>query len=402
MLIEFVIALFIGVLAGTFTGLIPGIHVNLVSVFLISISPILLQYAPPIALVIFITSMAITHSFLDFIPSIFLGAPDEESFLSVLPGHELLKKGRGYEAVILTLYGSLTALLIILLFTPIFIFILPFAHGIIQKIIPFILIFASLYLIFREENFLSSITIFLLAGILGILTFNLPIKEPLLPLLTGLFGSSALILSLKTSSAKLTKQKILPLRKIKLQKKQFLKTSLSAAIAAPLCSFLPGIGSGHAAVIASEITKHDNRSFLFSVGAITTIVTALNFVALYSIGKTRSGTAVAIKEILNTLSFQNLIIILIAIFLSSLISFFLGIQIAKLSAKHINKINYKTLSIITFLVLLIVNIIFSNLIGVIVLVGATSLGIFAILSNSRRINLMGSLLLPAIIFYLTL
>src|SRR3989344_2613407 len=100
MIIELVVALIVGILAGTFTGLFPGIHINLVSVFLVSASPALLQYTSPISLAVFITSMAITHSFLDFIPSIFLGAPDEDSFLSILPGHELLKKGGGHEAVV--------------------------------------------------------------------------------------------------------------------------------------------------------------------------------------------------------------------------------------------------------------------------------------------------------------
>ena len=208
MLIELSLALLLGLLAGTITGLIPGIHINLIAVFLLSLSPILLQRLAPLTLAVFITSMAITHSFLDFIPSIFLGAPDEDSFLAVLPGHELLKLGRGHEAVILTLYGSLTALLIILIFTPIFIFILPVIQSTIIRILPFILIFASLYLILREEEFLISLTVFLLAGFLGLLTFNLPIKEPLLPLLTGLFGFSALIISLRTSTTNLPKQKI--------------------------------------------------------------------------------------------------------------------------------------------------------------------------------------------------
>ena len=54
--------------------------------------------------------MAITHTFIDFIPSIFLGAPDEDSVLSILPGHKLLLKGYAYTGIILTLYGSATAL----------------------------------------------------------------------------------------------------------------------------------------------------------------------------------------------------------------------------------------------------------------------------------------------------
>ena len=401
MIVELILALIIGLFAGTITGLFPGIHVNLVSIFLLSISPALLNYASPLALAIFIISMSITHSFLDFIPSIFLGAPDEDSFLSTLPGHELLKQGKGHEAVVLTLYGSLAALLIILIFIPIFIFILPKVHSLIQSLIPFILIFISLYLIFREEEFLISLTIFILAGFLGLLTLNLPIKQPLLPMLTGLFGSSALILSLKNKTS-LPKQIISPMKEIKINKKQFLKSSLVASISAPLCSFLPGIGSGHAATIASEMAEQNNNSFLFLIGMITTIVTALNFVTIYSINKARSGTAVAVKEILKTISFQNLIIIIITMFIASFLAFIIGIQISKQVAKNITKLNYKTLSIITLIILLAVNLIFSNLLGILVLITSTALGIFTILSNSRRINLMASLLIPSIVFYLTL
>ncbi len=399
-IIALFIALLLGILAGTLTGLFPGIHVNLIAVFLLSLSPILLQYASPMHLVIFIVSMSIAHSYLDFIPSIYLGAPDEDSFLSTLPGHELLKQGKGHEAVVLTLYGSLVALLIILLFIPIFIFLLPIIHEAITKIIPFVLIFISLYLVFREDKFLLSLIIFILAGFLGLITLNLPIKEPLLPLLTGLFGSSALIVSLKSSKSHLPKQTLV-LKKINLSKKEIIKTALAASIAAPLCSFLPGIGSGHAAVIGSEIFEQNRRGFLFLVGEINTIVTALTFIALYSINKTRSGTAVAIKEILKEITFQELIIIIITIILAGIISFFIGIKLSKIIAKNINKINYKVLSIITLFILLIVNIIFSNPLGILVLIASTSLGIFAILSNSRRINLMACLLIPAILFYMT-
>jgi len=395
-----ILALLLGLIAGTFTGLFPGIHVNLVAVFLLSLTPKLLNYTSPLSLAIFIVVISITHSFLDFIPSIFLGAPDEESFLSILPGHELLKEGKGYEAVVLTLYGSLVALIIIIIFIPVFIYILPSIQDAISSIIPFILIFISFFLIFREENFLSSIIIFLLAGFLGIITFNLPVKEPLLPLLTGLFGSSALIISLKNKSQKIQKQIILPLKKIKLEKKQILKSSLVASLTAPICSFLPGIGSGHAATIASEITKQDRRSFLFLLGIINTIVIALSFIAVYSINKTRSGAAVAVKEILKSISSKDLTAIIMAIIISGILSFILGIKMAKIAAASINKINYRTLSIITLSILFIINLLFTNLIGILILLTATSLGIFAILSNSRRINLMAALLLPAIIFYL--
>ena len=88
--IEIVIALVLGVGTGIITGLAPGIHVNLVSLLILSSAAFLLQITTPAALGTFIISLAITHTFLDALPSIYLGAPDEAQALNVLPGHRLL------------------------------------------------------------------------------------------------------------------------------------------------------------------------------------------------------------------------------------------------------------------------------------------------------------------------
>lgn len=397
MIIGSILALIVGILCGVFTGIFPGIHINLVSAIIVaSLAKLPFQ---PLTLAVFITSLAITHTFLDFIPSIFLGAPDEDNFLSILPGHQLLQKGLGQEAVILTLYGSLTAIPIILLFTPLFIYTLPSIFSLTKTIIPFILLFVSFYLVFREREFLISLVIFILSGFLGLLAFSLPVKEPLMPLLTGLFGLSALFVSLKNKTT-IPKQKIKPLLKIILQKKDMLKASMAALISAPLCSFLPGIGSGHAAVIGSEIIEQSNKSYLFLVGAINTIIMGLSFVTAYSIGKTRTGAAASVKDILQEITSSNLTAIIITIIVSGFLAFLIGVFLTNIFSRIISKINYQTLSMITIAILIFVTIVFSNFTGIIVLLTSASLGIFAILSNSRRINLMGSLIIPAIVYYL--
>jgi putative membrane protein len=400
MWLEFLFALLLGILVGTFTGLSPGIHINLVAAFLVlSIDKLSALNIPLLSLAIFIVAMSITHTFIDFIPSIYLGAPEEDNFLSVLPGHQLLKEGKGHEAFVLTAYGSLIAIPIILVASPIFILFLPSLFTAIKTIIPFLLILVSLFIIFREKEFLSAIIVFLLSGFLGFATFSLPIKEPLLPLLSGLFGLSSLIVSLKTNS-KINKQIISPIKEITLTRSEFFKSSVVAAIAAPLCSFLPGIGSGHAAVLGSEMLKQTNKKFLFLVGAINTIVMGLSFVTAYSIGKTRTGSAAAILSLLKKISTSDLVIILIAIIFSGIVAFFLGISLSKFASKHINKIPYSKLSFLVIGILVFVNFIFTNWLGFIVLATSSFLGIFAILSNSKRINLMGSLIIPSIIYYL--
>ena len=387
----------------------PGIHINLIAIMILSISTFLLKIVSPLTLVIFITAMAITHTFLDYIPSIFLGAPDEDSILSVLPGHQLLLKGMAYPATIFTLYGSLSALIIILFFTPIFIYILPIIYPYIIRIMPLILILVSGFLIYTEKNQkIWAFIIFILAGFLGIASLNLNIQQPLLPLLTGLFGASSLIISINQKT-KIPPQSITKLKNIRLRKKSIAKASLASIIAAPFTAFLPGLGASQAALISSEVLGEkelDQREFLFLLGAINTIVMGLSFIALFSINKTRTGAAVAVNQLTPNLTFSNLMIILIVIIITGLLAFPLTVIFSKIAAKNITKIPYSKLSKIILMILLIIVFLFSDLTiigkftGLIIFIVSTSLGVFAISTGARRMHLMGCLLIPTILFYL--
>jgi len=86
----------IGIVFGIICGIVPGFHVNLVIPVILTLS-FLIQN--PYYLAVLIASTAISEIFMNFIPSIFLGAPEEGTSLAVLPGHKLLLEGRGYEAI---------------------------------------------------------------------------------------------------------------------------------------------------------------------------------------------------------------------------------------------------------------------------------------------------------------
>lgn len=297
MLLELILGLLAGIICGCISGIIPGIHINLVSALLLSISSALLSSSlniSPIVLVTFLVAMAISHTFIDFIPSIFLGAPDQDdTALSILPGHDMLIKGKAYEATILTFYGCFSALLLLIFLTPIFYFLLPIIYPYFQRIMPLILITTCFFLIYFEKTSrIWAIIIFSLSGFLGLISLNLSLKESLLPLFTGLFGISSLITSLAKKQT-LPKQKILALKEINLSKKSLIKTNLACLISSPLCSFLPGMGSGQAAVIGSQIIEGLGRKeFLYLLGSINVLVTGLSFITLQAINKARTGIAV--------------------------------------------------------------------------------------------------------------
>ncbi len=111
---------FLGTGLGSLTGLAPGIHINTLALVLVSSCPVLLpllgeaaaalgtvREAAPLLMVTIIVSAAVAHSILDFLPSIFLGAPEEGTALSTLPGHRLLLEGKGLDAVLCSAYGGL-------------------------------------------------------------------------------------------------------------------------------------------------------------------------------------------------------------------------------------------------------------------------------------------------------
>ena len=400
MLIQILVALLIGILAGIFTGLIPGIHINLIGVMLVSLSASLFSSINPLYFVVFIVSLAITHTFLDFIPSILLGCPDTDTELSVLPGHEMLKQGQGYKAIKLTAYGSIFAVLAVILISFPAIAIMEKVYSVLTQkyVLPGILILVSGLLIMLEKKKFTAFFVFVVAGLLGLIVLNLPsLNQPLLPLLTGLFGGSMLIVSIR-NKIEIPEQKIEPVEKE--NKKSAAKAFLGSLIASPLCSFLPGLGSSQAAIIGNVITRNDKQGFLILLGATNTLVMGFSFISLYAISRTRTGAAVAIQELIGTPTTSTLILILAVVFLSGIISFFLTDILAKIFVKRISKIKYSAISCITIIILLIIVFLVSGFLGTIILIVATFTGIYCISLNVRRTNMMGCLLIPTIILYL--
>jgi putative membrane protein len=395
MLIEFIIAIFIGIFAGTLSGLCPGIHINLVGAMLISSLAFFLKFTSPTTLIIFIVAMGITHTFIDFIPSIFLGAPEEDTVLSILPGHELLKQGQGYQAIYLSTLGSFIAIIIILLISPIFLILLPRIENIIKFAIPFLLIFSSIFLIFQEKEKLPAIIIFILSGFLGLAVLNSQVSDPLLPMLSGLFGISSLIISIKTKTQ--IPSQIIEKPKIKL--KNLKKPIIAALLFSPLCSIFPAIGSGQAATLGATFTKLSKKAFLVLVGSTNTIFLGLSFIVLYSLGKSRSGMAANISEIMPNLTFQNLMIIMGTILITGIICFYWTLFLAKRFSKIISKINYQLLSIAIILIVTFIVFLISGFFGLFILAISSCVGVYGVLSGSRRINLMGCLLIPTILYY---
>jgi len=125
-------------------------------------------------------------------------------------------------------------------------------------------------------------------------------------------------------------------------------------------------------------------------------------VAVYSIGKGRTGSAVAVQELLGKISLGDLSLIIGCVIVSAFVVFFIGVYVARFFALYVMKINYSRISWFVIGLLILANLFLSNWIGMIVLVTGSALGVFCILSGVRRIQMMGCLLIPSIVYYLVL
>ena len=400
MFLEVAIALLLGIGTGIITGITPGLHVNLVSVIVLSLSGVLLYFTSPIVLGVYIIALAITHTFLDALPSIYLGAPDEAQALNVLPGHRLLLKGEGHNAIVYTTLGALGSLLLGIILFPVFIWSMKRVAPLVQGIMGYLLAGIIIFMISREKGKrLKSLVAFLLAGALGLLVLTaLPnLRQPLFPLLSGLFGFSILLTSLMQKSS-------IPVQKIKapltISNKNITKSVSTASGMGFIAAFLPGFGSSQAAILGTNIVGDiGDEGFLALVGGINTANMLISIGTAYALDKARNGAIVVVKELIGSIGFQEMLVFLGAALVAGGIATILTLLLSKVFAKHITRVNYQYLigSIIGFIVLL--TFMFDGFIGLTILATATAIGLLTSFWGVGKNHLMGCLILPVILFF---
>ncbi|MBU0536096.1 MAG: tripartite tricarboxylate transporter permease, partial [Nanoarchaeota archaeon] len=378
----------------------PGIHTNLVAIMLVSASPFLLHYTNPIVLAVFIIAISVTNTFVDSIPSIFLGAPDSDMALGVLPGHRYLLKGWGYQAVKLTLIGSFGAVILSILMFPLSIPIVKFVYPLVKDYIGWMLILVVVFMIFRDNKKLWAIFIFLLAGSLGLIVLNIPtLSQPLFPLLSGLFGVSTLLISLRDTNS-IPEQKTE--ERIKLKKSHALKALLSGQFSGFITAIFPGLGAAQAAVISMQITrKLGDHGFMILIGSINTVNFILSISALYAIDKARNGSIVAVSQLMpDGISLLTAVLFLAATLVSGAASVYFTLKIARVFSKLMNRINYRKLVIGIILLITVLVAVLTGPIGLLVLIVSTAVGIIPAEVKTTRTHGMGCLLLPVILYFM--
>jgi putative membrane protein len=397
-MIEILLGTLIGVMLGTLSGIIPGVHANTLAGVLLSLQVALLSFFSPLVLAGAMFAALITHTFVDSIPSTFLGIPDADTSLAVLPAHALCLEGNGEEAVRIAALGSACAMVIAVPLSIICFFLLPALQPYFDWWIGILLIATMGYMIVTSECPGWALALVCVSGILGIFSLSYAFlswhtlagsSAILMPLLTGLFGISVLITA---SQGTLPEQHF---RGIRMEDRTIMKYSALGTVAGVAVGWLPGLSTASAnSVLASLIGYEKNRrTYILATSAANTSNAFIGLAALFALSRMRNGVMVAISELpLPTMSELTVIGVLAAC-----AAYGITVVLSR-SASRLNGIDGRLLNhaVIAFIVILCS--ILTGPFGVVILILATALGLVPHLVNVPRVFCMGAIIVPVILY----
>jgi putative membrane protein len=389
----------IGVVLGSISGLLPGIHVNTLAAGLLALQAALIPVFGTEMIAAAMIAALVTHTFLDIIPSTFLGIPDADTAISVIPSHALCLEGKGEEAVRIAALGSAWGFLVALPLSLTLILVAPAIQGFLDWGIGIILTGIAAYLILSGESPLHALVIFLFSGALGIFSFHFSYLGSgiagsfgiLMPLLSGLFGISLLLVA---GSGKVPEQKF---SEISLPGKTMVRGGVSGAVAGVVVGWLPGLSNATANGVIASVTSYgrEPRRYIFATSTANTVNAMVGLAALYAISRTRNGVMVA----LSSLEIPPLADLLAASAVAAVFSYLLTVTLAG-SAWRMGGIEKKNLYMVVIMFVTLLTFLLCGPFGLMVLALATGLGLAIKYLNIPQVYGIGAIMVPVIIFSL--
>ena len=397
-MIEILLGTLIGVMLGTLSGIIPGVHSNTLAGVLLSLQVVFLSFFSPLVLAGAMFAALITHTFVDSIPSTFLGIPDADTSLAVLPAHALCLEGNGEEAVRIAALGSACAMIIAVPLSILCFLLLPALQPYFDWWIGILLISTMGYMIVTSECPGWALALFCVSGILGLFSLRYAFlswhtlagsSAILMPLLTGLFGISVL---LTASQGKMPEQHF---RGIRMEDRTIRRYSAIGTFAGVAVGWLPGLSTASAnSVLASLIGyEKDRRTYILATSAANTSNAFIGLAALFALSRMRNGVMVALSELpLPTMSELTIIGVLAAF-----VAYGITIMLSR-SVSRFNGIDGRLMNHAVIVFIIILCIILTGPFGVIILILATALGLVPHLVNIPRVFCMGAIIAPVILY----
>lgn len=393
---------FTGVTLGIIAGFVPGIHSNTLAGLLAACSVPLIVVFGIDGISVMIVSMMVVYTFADILPSTFLGVPDPDTVLSVLPAHNLCLMGNGEEAVRVSALGSLWGFVFCLPLFALFMIFLPSVQEYVDWGVGLVILLAAGLLIVFSKAPSWSFAVFLVSGLLGIYAMRFSyfsfgvfgIGEILLPLLTGLFGIPVLLTSMRA----LSKPAEQTFSGLMISQGSIIGNGIKGAFAGAIVGWLPGFSSGTANALLAvrrSSEKMDPREYLVSTSAANTSNAVLGLAALYALGRMRSGAMVTLASF----DLPSVYLLVLAAGAAALAGYLVTVSSSKLS-RVIMHLDQKIIARGVLLFLVGMTVIFCGPFGVLILILSTLVGLVPGMADIPRIFCMGAIMLPVMLFTL--
>ncbi|MDR0198661.1 MAG: tripartite tricarboxylate transporter permease [Methanomassiliicoccaceae archaeon] len=400
-----------GASVGMFSGLVPGIHVNtLASLMLISypaLGALISMFTDPgyvpVLVSSCIVSAAVVHSFVNYVPSVFTGVPDQDTAMSMLPGHRLLLEGKGMVAVRASAIGSLVgAMAAVAAAVPLQYLMLNGLGDILQKMTLIMLTAAVAALVFNESGTKDrclAAGLIAISGAMGCVCMFMPVPfsgpvsggDLLFPLLTGLFGIPVLISSPRGVTMPVqTDDERYPVTPA---------SGLKGVLTGSIVGWFPGITATAGAAFTRIFVKEDRpEKFIALVSSIGTAGTIFALITLSVNGKGRSGTMLIVRDILgeSIMGVANgvFMMMLLSVAIAAAVGYWAAIRSGKAMARFISNVNIRKMNAAIVILIAVLAILMTGAWGVAILLISSLIGLIPLSAGIGRVHLSGCLLIP--------
>jgi putative membrane protein len=304
-----------------------------------------------------------------------------------------------------------------------------FFYEALREIMLFVLIAISILMIATEKakidelgkkgifpsvmGMLFATFVFFLSGLFGIVIFEIPVDSPiglsspvLFPALAGLFGTPTLLTSLRTKPV-IPKQKVEQPVLDKKTKNSSTLSVMTGSLGGILVSIIPGITSATGTILAMNARgESSKRQTIITLSAVNTACAFFVVVVMFVILRSRSGATLAAMELMYVpewtalLMPANLSYLLIALLVGGTLSYYLTLKVGKIFAIRFANVPYALIIKLTISLVVVLVFLFTGIMGILILVIATLIGLLPVEWGVRRSHCMGILLIPIILYFL--
>jgi putative membrane protein len=372
----FVVGLFFGFLS----GLLPGLHSNTVISILSSLG------IEGSALAIMIIALYPASLVASFIPAIFFGIPEQSTVVAVLPGQRMVLGGQGLAALKTVLLSCVLAALVssALFYASLDAFRL--VYDAVRDYMRYILLAISLALLSRSRHPALASFVFAVSGLLGQFSLNSGMRDPFLPLFSGMFALAAIA---NYGRNAVPPQKDTP---VGLGFARFALLGVFLGMAADL---IPGIGSpSQVATFATIFMPIDTLGYLAAASSISVSQAIFSLSTSAAIDKSRVGATAWLAA---NMDVSRNLLLLLALFLVSISLSVAVLYAARKRLARLATFDYSHVNKILAAYIVAITLIIDGPLGLVVLALAAALGWLTTRIGVERTNLMGSVIVPTLL-----